>query len=62
MSQAKVIWNHTMDLASGFVYDMDQDEFEILIQQTHLELTGEELDIKEGVVTESGHYYEFKLK
>ena len=48
----KVLWSNDMVLAVGLKSELDEDEFIVAAQQTHLDLTGESLDMAEWKVSE----------
>jgi len=56
-----VIWNHTMDFAVGHTTDMDREDFEQHLLDSHIKLTGEELDLNDGAITEKDSLYRFEM-
>jgi len=49
----KVLWNNEMSLAIGLKTEMDKEEFVIIAEETHLELTGEKIYLKEWDLDET---------
>jgi len=57
----RVLWNNEMNLAIGLRTELDNEEFLEVVEETHLELTGEKIDIKEWEIDETDIFLKLEL-
>lgn len=57
----KVLWNNEMNLAIGLKTELDKEEFLEVVEETHLELTGENIDLKECEIDETDIFLKLEL-
>lgn len=57
----EILWNNEMTIAVSLLSELDKEDFEQLVCDSHYNLTGEKISINDGSITQTDLIYIFEL-